>query len=527
MRWSSLLAWGLLLAATFTLIVSLDAGHPHLEDLFHPEAIYPLALALDLDSLAHWVTPYAPYFLPDLALYFLIAGRIEPAEAAVYAFGVAQFLLFVLGARWSLGSILVEAGARRRIHLGVVLACAFFPLAVVAGLDPSGRWLQLFVGAFHTGAVVWWIWSFGVLWRWRRVCEDPAGSEREERKLWGSARGWSIVLVVVVALGVASDRLLLVLLVAPAALTWGFVPKKPFLRPDLWLALGLGASLGMWLPGLWTKIGGPVVPALVFPGGEALLDRWSVLWQREDTLSFALDRHFERWGAWYRLPWLAWLGWTLFGALRQTDTRLATLHRFALATCLCGFLGAALIGLGVYGARSGSPAILLVPRYLLALHILPLLTPVVALASVASSHGWRRVTSGAAGALAAVLGWAWVDLELPRSFPAYRPAEVVCLDRLAADHDLETGLMYFFAAQRARVFSRTGLQIDTVDEHFRPFTWIGDHRRKGAESGYSFVILDRLRDHDVVVESLGSPDRTARCGDSTVWIYETPRHPAW
>ncbi len=523
--WPEVAAWGLLLAATLTLVVSLDTGHPHREDLFHPEAIYPLALALDLDASAHWATPYAPYYLPDLALYLWIAGRIEPAEAAVYGFGVAQFLLFVLGARWSLGAVPVDAEARRRVWLGVVFACVFFPLAVMLGLDPSGRWLQLFVGAFHTGALIWWIWSLGILLRWQRAKREPADSELGGRK--HGARRWSILLLAAVALGVASDRLLLVLLVAPAALVWGFAPKRPFVRPDLLGSLGLGAILGMWLPGLWTTIGGPAVPALVFPGSEAFFDRCSTLWQREDTLSFAVDRFFERWGAWYRLTWMVWLGWTVFGALRQPESGLRTLHRFALSTCLCGLLGAALIGLGVYGAHSGSPAILLMSRYLLALHVLPLLTPVVALATVASPGLRQQVGSVAFVVGGGALGWVWSGLELPRSFPAYRPAEVVCLDRLAAEHELETGLMYFFAAQRVRVFSRMGLQIDTVDEHFRPFTWIGDRRQRGAESGYDFVILDRLRDPRAVAEALGSPDRTVHCGGSTVWLYDTPRHPDW
>lgn len=516
-RWPALWAWGLLLASTLTLIVSLDAGHPRREDLFHPEAIYPLALFLDRDAVSHWVTPYAPYYLPDLALYFLFAGWIEPAEVAVYGFGVAQFLLFVLGARWSLGAIPAESETRRRVRLGVVLACSFFPLAVALGLDPSGRWLQLFVGAFHTGAVIWWIWGLGILLRWHR----------ERQRTGGSAGVWSGVLLAAVALGVASDRLLLPLLVLPAAIVWGLEWRKPFLRLDLLLSLGLGALLGLVLPGLWTTMGGPTVPPLTPPGIEELAERMVALWQRQDTFSFVLDRFFERWGAGYRLLWLVWFGWTVFGALRPRGSGLRTLHRFALLSSLWALLGATLIGLGVYGARSGSPAILFVPRYLLALHVLPLLTPAVALAMLVSPERWRRIWKTAMAASLVALLWTWQGLEVPPSFPVYRPAEVACLDRMAAAHDLDTGLMYFFAAQRVRVFSRTGLGVDTVDERFRPMTWIGDRRLRGAESGYDFVILDRLRNPETVVEALGPPDITATCGDSTVWIFDPPRQPAW
>lgn len=519
----------LLIFACLGVVRYFDGGPVGDRELFHPEAIYPLALWMSVDSgvdIGRWSTPYAPYYFPDGWLYWTAWKLTGDAVWAVYLFGLLQFLAFVALAVAALSS-LCAVERRATVRRGVVLTAICLCLGIQLGWDGGARWVQLWVGAFHGGAVLL---TLAGLWAVHRIHREatPAGLNWQ-----------AFVLAGVVFWGMGSDRLMLPLFLLPALLIRGFRP----LRPGWWLLLLSSGALGWMLPAAVAALGGPTTPAPVISSTVGWTPVLNLL-GREDAVYFVWHQFFGRFGAVYRLFFLLWLGVTWHQAFRAPTQALRRFHGFVLCSSALTLGAAAFVGLQVYGPRSGSSVVLFVHRYLLLVYLWPLLTPWLLAASpprILEKLQRRAAASGWAGRWAtawAVVGLAaaslqvglWLRSSHPGEFPAYRPPETVCLDDLARRHGLRFGWMHFHRAQRLNVFSRSGLHVDQVTADAEPMYWIDSRPRAELEPGfrgYDFVLLRGLRDPARVVEVMGPPSAVAPCPGSEVWIYSPPRAPRW
>ncbi|MCG8458489.1 MAG: hypothetical protein MI919_19605, partial [Holophagales bacterium] len=120
-------AWVGLGLALLLLTVRFDGGRVARDRILHPEALYPAALYLEAGEWFSWSTPFAPYFVPDLPLFFLCRGVTGDPVAALYLFAAVQFLLLVGACRWLIGG--VYAGAVQEERHRAAGRC----LAVAAG----------------------------------------------------------------------------------------------------------------------------------------------------------------------------------------------------------------------------------------------------------------------------------------------------------------------------------------------------------------------------------------------------------
>lgn len=501
-------------------MIRIDSGQVPSNRILHPEALYPAAFFEEalrgrLDRWSTWTTPFAPYFFPDLPLYGLCRLVAGDALAAVLLYGAAQMLLLATGFRAVIRAG-VERGSRSAAELWLPLTVSSFVLASALGWTGSGLLLLTYTAAFHTGALVVAVWSLALLVRGLRT---P-----------GPDRAAATALGFLVAAGVVSDRLVLPLFVVPALLVVAVelaasrrkgTPTGPAIRAGATVLLAALAGLGAhrWI----RSAGGLAIAEFGATDVGRLVERLGEI-SRAPGLGHALvDSFFSTLGTPARLGWLCWilsvavLSLSHRRGVEQGPTAgIVLVCRWCLASVLVTAASSLALGVAQYGLKVRYSGILFISRYLLGPYLLPALTlPMIAVVLLGPRRAWRAGLALAAAVSVLTLGLAsrtsWKGERLRQ------PEDVACLDRLAAEHGLKTGLAHFYAARRITVLSRRGLHVDQVSERFFPMTWIDDSRREGA---YDFVLVHRI-DPDVV-ETLGPPDARADCG-SGVLIYRRPR----
>jgi hypothetical protein len=529
--------WLLYAAALLLLLYAFDRGTVPRDRLFHQEAIYPAALYRDLGHWSTWSTPYAPYFVPDVALFFLLmalTGAAAPTNAVasgVYAYAAAQFTLLILASRWLFRGVLVhDPPAARRAGRLTVLAGAALALALTFGFPGRDMLIQVFAAAFHGGALVLAVAGLATLVAILNLPERRAG--RREAALLA-------LLFSICVAGALSDRLLLVIFVAPAlpallVVAW-------FGRARARLARAAAVVAGGGLLGLlsipWINAAGGIAvatPASIDP--SAVVDALLSLPRHEPAwLSFVVDRLFEGLGTVYRAWWLLFVVGTLLlllaslgerGSPRIDPASRRNLGFFAAFTLLSFVSTAAAtcyFAVGQYGVKVSFHGVLFVNRYLLALYIIPLLAPALYLPVLLGRRRALKLEAAVLVLLAVLVLAQAARTDFRGAFPAYRPADVACLDAQAARHGWRYGLAFFSEARRVNVWTGEGLYVDQLTAGLEPTTWIASRRRAGEAAGYDFVITRSLQRRDDVVTRFGRPDRVADCHGMGVFVYEEPR----
>jgi hypothetical protein len=523
---------GLLLAAALLLLLyAFDRGTVPRDRLFHQEAIYPAALYLDLGHRSTWSTPYAPYFVPDVALFFLCMALTSTVAGAVYAYAAIQLTLLVLGLRWLFTGVLAgDLPAARLSGRLTVLAAAAVTLAFAFGFHGREMLLHLFAAAFHAGAFVLATAGLAALVAVLSLPERTAG--RREGALLA-------LLFAICGAGVLSDRLLLALFVAPALATLLLAAWR--VRPAARLARAVAAVAGGGVLGLvavpWINAAGGIAVATPAPiDPSAVVDALLALPRHEPAwLSFAFDRFFEGLGTLYRSWWLAFVVGTLLLLIASRGQRWLprldpasrrNLGFFAAFTLLSFASTAAAtfyFAVGQYAVKVGFHGVLFVNRYLLAPYTIPLVAPALYLPVLLGRRRGLRLEAVALALLAVLVLFKAARTDFRGAFPGYRPEDVACLDAEAARHGWRHGLAFFSEARRVNVWTRQGLYVDQLDAFVEPITWIASRRRAGEAAGYDFVITRSLKRRADVVARLGRPDRVVDCHGMGVFVYDEPR----
>lgn len=481
--------WALLLLAALSLLAALTA-QPSLRFFFYnADALYLPALIKDILSgaaLQGWKLPPAPYFFPDLPLFFLFQVLLGDFRPAVLAYSLAQAA--GLGLAWqALGRAALKENAR--------WLNGWFPaaLGLLLALAASGRFnlfLPAALSAHHTGTLLTALLALACLAAW---LTSP-------HKVF-----WLVLAGLLVFLGTASDSLLVLQFVLPvglAALLLGLARRTSQRQIGLLLLVLLAAAAG----GL--AVGGllpypSLSPYLSFsPAGlrTALLrlaDWVGGLWIAHPFLCLL-------WAAGFLAAWAAWFtGW----------------HRQAAPAFLlaCGWL-ALLAPLNLAGlALSGSMS----ERQYLAAVIVPAFFSWPFLAAALRMHlgpPYRWV------ALMALL--AAVVLNLPAlnsisnilSLAHLMPVEVSCLDGLAAQFGLKAGLGDYWQARTFTLFSQLGVRVAPVNDNLTPQHWVGS--LSAFEGEFQFAVIDedprwggRLNE-DLIRQRFGPPAEVYFCPNS-------------
>lgn len=465
-------------------------------DYLYPErfAAGVLSGAYPLSGCVH--SP-APYFFPDMTVGVVLLALLHGAPMLPY-YAVGAFVGLAVVAGWSLA------------RAGGVGGSGWVGGAVLVNLLLATRGLadhQLYLwwlgtAGFHGAAVVMGLAQFA-LWA------GPAGEALPRGRWWTAA--------VLLALGLASDTLLLTQFVGPLLVAMVIVAGRdwrdsPRLRSFvLALACAVAAVVVFRVACALTGFGtfarlaryAPTPGAMAGAAEQLGRDVTGAIWTRAPLLVVLAAVGSAA---------LAYRGWRA----RRGDTVPEPVRQarwFAAAVIVSTVLVPVVTAYwrSQFNAR----------------HLLPLLVVPLWGCFAARRSAWRPVAIASAGFIFLLAaGWGLHGISLDRWQWPY-PDDVAALDRELATGGPPRGLADYWHAQRITALSRAGVRLNQLRPDGRTYFWNNNafaHYDVAADgtlrpAHYDFVIVDGL-DTAALEKKFGEPSRCATVGGMTVWFYE-------
>lgn len=503
-RWLHAGAWALLGLALVNLFFRLGDGTINPMAFFNSDGLYLPALYRDLFELggswAGWRLTPAPYFFPDMPLYFALEALSGSFVHAVLLYGAAQVVLMVLATQF----LVRTAAPPGAVALGQVVAvCVMAALLVAYGTNTFGVMMFAVANAYHFSVALMAV----------------AGLALALRTFRGDSRLAPWLLGVLCVLANASDRLFVVAFTVPMGVC--LVLLAVARRPVPWRRLGL--TLGIL--GVSTPLGFRAARWLTgrrFSGYSQL--RLEDVKESLRQLGLALgDKAGEAPGmaALWVVVSLAAVG--VLVARRGQWTASLSERWGVYAVCLFGVLAVGSnVGAVVVTGLFGDATCL---RYL----PLPLVFPFLGLAFAAGlvpRETWQRALgAGALGvvSLALLVTFARKPWRTEGPFVSgFQEPISACLDANRERYGLGWGVADYWNAKLVSLFSRSGLWVNQVAGDGTTYPWINNVEwylaRRGERSDYTFVLTENL-DTVGLRRRFGEPRAKFFCEHIEVYVY--------
>lgn len=449
------------------------------------DALYAPALFRDLFienfSTRGWTLPPAPYFFPDLLIYFLVLAFLQQPVAAFVA-GTIQFSLSLLCAAFFLKAAFPE---NRYALASVALAGSVLQLLIIQDILPAS-FRGLIIPTFHHGASACAFLAYAFVLR-----------------ALSRSRPWPdlALLFLLSWLTMLSDSTYAALLVPGTLLFLGLRDVKPSRKVWVLVAIGLGIYLGRssvrWFNGL-----GNAQIVTIAPEKDVLagLTHWSI----KHLADFAEP--------WHLFAICVGLACLIVGLLfKRRPTRLILILP---ATGILSILLAA----NIFGPQVGIAK--LQDRYV----FFALFASVVLVAFWVSR--WFLIRYPGVGLLIVITSVLILKVGEPREHPLF--SQIQCLKQLGKDHDLNYGIADYWFARPYTILSNREIRLNEVDLSLGPRPWINNLDRFINESGapeYDYLIANNLPS-DAIRLRLGPPGSIHTCGHLQIWVYDKRKNPS-
>lgn len=487
-------------AALGALFVIFRAGHPVQAHLVHSDALYLPVLFDDLAKgggrFADWFLTPAPYFFPDMPLYWLAWLANNGVAGQTMAFALLQTVLAAL----ALYLLARQTLARDALPAAAALSILFIWL----GLTVDDPFVRLFASAHHYGAFIAAL-LLCALW-----LSLEGGRENRSRRL--SMAG----IVVLGFLTTLSDALFLAHTAIPLFATallcrhGAALPTRPRRAALLLLAPALAGMLAYRFvvthPTRFpTRLGLSQLPQNL----NELHNIFATLFGARPLLAAAI------------LLALGFGGACILACLRRRPLPglprpLHVIGAFATLSCLAA-LAAMLL----------SKNVLPVPRYLIGAVSWPLVAGLFALVHWFSAR-WRHAGPALGLALCLVFAAflasdAWRVRDVRDTGQYYYPEQVACIDRTLAAADARYGMAQYWDAKRLQALSRQRLTLAQYTGELGKMEWITSARFYRANYDFAIIAEQEPAEFRLPRARLTAPDGEApqavACGDRTVLLY--------
>lgn len=482
-------------AALFALVRSIGSVVP-VEHFFSSDNVYLTAVYRDVFrdhlSVTGWKLTPAPYFFPDMPVWFVLNRIFGPDLIAVNTanlFVQTGILVFV--------SVLL---ARSTLPIWILTAAAF-TVAVGEGNRPL---LVVFLPTHHTGTLINSILCMVIL---RSILSGDWTRET-------IARG--VTLCVLVFLATASDRLFLAVFAFPACISIALSESRRSARVLAAVSIIAAAALA----------------------GPALIMAQRAGWFHLPAFSPAADiaksiiapGAAKEWirgffGFFFHLPkvifgcaLLVIHGLISTAQMRRRAEPFATeplVTTWLFLGTLCAIFAAFAITQAI-GAEMADAH-----RYLGASwFFLPLAMPLVVkwqmvLADRFVIKGMKFISPTLAAAL--------VIFAATRTPLSYQPSPLAaCLDAHREELGEGFGFSDYWNSRLTTMASTKGIRMIQLKPNLEPYFWINNKADFRADAPVSFVILTGL-DRSLVETHWGKPVRSFRCTDHEVWVYASSK----
>lgn len=505
-----LLTWTAFGLALVVAYMGLAAGRVPLYVLYNSDALYLPALYHELTSgqgLHGWSLTPAPYFFPDMPLFFGLSAVLHGFRLAIIVYGLVQVLLFVAGL---IALTRLMAGRDPHIQNLIPLASALFFLYFYAAPFPS--FSPILLSAFHFSVMV-----VGV------GCLALIGATLARPRIDRTVIAGMLTALLFSTLMVASDLLYAVQILAPLMLgLWllALLKRITYRRALFYSLLGLSLPIGLWLGRALSHLLTGIDTRFV-PRAFDLQKQQVALHQLLDWLQWLCLRHPF-------LPIAAVCFTLVIGRilllLHKREPSARSNVRFLILSFLVLQMVASVLSMLYNGIFSD--------RYLLPLLVMPTFFGWPLLA--AAAHKPVRILNNpqtsqlAAGAVIlsclVILAYLGAPRQLGRLIDHY-PDLVRCMDEQTQQRGLQSGLSDYWQAKYISMLSRDGLRVVQLDPGLNPWHLINN--RDWYAQPFDFVMVNHAQvpdfrlDRALIIARFGPPDDSFWCGKSEILVYRS------
>lgn len=507
-----------LVAAPFLLaVLAMTGGRgPSPAALLNSDALYLPALVQDVSAggaLSRWFLTPAPYFFPDMLLFWPVGLLSSSALQAQQSYAILQVLLFATVT----GVVGMLVGGRRAGVLSFALTAALVAPVVAAGADVFA---YLALSGHHAGAFLAGVAGLVIL----MLCPLGVKSAVRGRRVRLREAALLAGLTLLTAASTLSDGIFVIQFTLPAVAALLILALLGAVR-WMWFglaaaALGLGHLVGNWL----------------YP--------YTVIYETRSgyEVSFGFERVAEN------LAYAEHLGSELFRAYPWAAALLVLGHGSALLALLTVRVwykrlparGARLAALWCLWSVASSCALLLAliavetpgpsARYLVGVALAATATLALGLALVV--HMVIRTAPAAVLLVPALLiGSTAAVLTSPSTFSAKALEDrAACIQQAVADAPVPRGLANYWVSKQ--VYSLTGADVVTasVSRDLRPLPVIASSDWFRPPFGFLLVTPGPASDAALEVQTLNAQGVGIRarfdCADTAVVVLDEPFTPA-
>jgi hypothetical protein len=501
------MAWVAFALAVVVAYWGLAVGRVSLDLIYHADALYLPALYRDLASgqdFGGWSLPPAPYYFPDMLVFFGLNRLLGDFRFAILAYGLTQVLLFIFG----LISVCRLINSLNPHTPGFVLLAGalFFLYFYTARFHILALTL---VSAHHFGVIV-----VGT------GCLALVTSTFDHPHIDGK-----VVLQVLVAqlfstLTVASDMLYVIHFLVPAMLSVCLLLalreityRRVLVYGSLCLSLPMGNVLNRVLTDSDTAVALPSFSFQNLQAGLLELIAWvQSFWLPHPRLSLAA------------ICFVLTIGFVLTVVVRERKRCAKAQQRLFVLSFLVFQLFACVLSVLYLGKVT--------QRYLLPLIIMPTFFGWPLLIAAAckpvrilnNQLGIKIVAFGVVLICGGILARIGISPQLGQLVDYY-PDVVRCMDDQTQQRHLHNGLSNYWQAKYISMLSHNGLHVIQIDADLRPFYWVNN--RHWYEQPFEFIVIDPRQpegsqlDRWKIIDHFGWPNDSFWCGSSEILIYHS------
>jgi hypothetical protein len=506
-----ILVWAAFGLGLIVAYMALGTGRVPLDMLYNSDALYLPALYRDLTGglgLRGWSLTPAPYFFPDMLLFFNLNRVLGSFRLAIFAYGLIQVLIFVAGLI-TLTRLMV--GRNPHIQSLVPLTGTLFFLYFYA--RPFLFFSMILANAFHFSVIVM---GIGCLALVSATMTRP----RIDRTVIAPA----MAALLCSTLMVASDMLYAIQVLAPMILSlWLLAPLKQIMyhRALFYSLLGLAVPIGL-----------PISDALnrVLTGENTRFGPTKFSFEKLQTAQHQLLDWIQQVWLQHTLLPIAVVSFVLASGLvfvrilrerKQTEQSATRLLIVAFLVFQTAVVIPSMLYNGTFTERYLEPLIFM-PTFF----GWPLLAAAAHKPASILNNPWGSWIAAGAAILGCLVILA--RIEIPQQLGQivnYYPDLVRCMDEQTQQRNLHSGLSNYWQAKYVSMLSHNDLQVVQLTTSLEPWYWINN--RHWYEKPFDFVLINRVEvldfrlDRVKLIDRFGPPDDSFSCGDNEVLIYRS------
>ncbi len=479
--------------------------------LFNADALHPALLYKDIFidefPLKGWSLTPAPFFFPDIVLYFPVRFLAGSTIAGVFAFTVVQWLAMLESVFFLIKNVLPDRHAISGIYfMGILFSIIVF----IACLGWAGEvFLPHFVPDFHAGMCIATILDFAFAVRYIKTGKIT-----------------SILAVTVIGiLTTASDQLFWISFIFPAIVTFAILFRKNNRARNsiLIIMILFSGFVGNRLLLFIQDLNIFLIPSL------DITERFRDSLIHENTVHEIAIVLFE--GIWLQFSVLDVGGGIAFCLILilLLYKSLSSFRKPGFDSVDCFFIFALIATVSGFFALSVTRALfgIFAARYAIVSYTLPIICAAILAGQLKSWKSWQTQRNLAIGFTALFIIFLFFSISrvsptLP--FPEYRHPLAACMDEHQSKYNLKFGLADYWNAKPLNVLSQKGIRANQVYENLGPLYWMMNYYwyfGKEKSPDYDFIITERL-DRDLILKNFGKPAAIFFCGQSEVFVFNRP-----